>query len=369
MHAGGAARLRTVTLAVLTLSLTAAATGCGNDSGGQSGEVKVGIALPTTKQTRWVSDGDNMKALFKKQGYKADVQYAEDSVDEQIKQVEKMIDSGDKLLIIGAVDGFELGDALQKASRAGVKVIAYDRLLLGSSNVDYYASFNNYKVGELQAQYIIDKLGLKKGGNAGPYNIELFAGDANDNNVRGFFAGAMDTLSDFIADGQLQVPSDQKRLSQVTTYKWQAEIANETMTTRLGDFYKSSTVDAVLAPNDGIARGIIDALKKDHYGTAGKPMPIVTGQDAEIDSVNEIIAGDQSMTVYKDTRKLAEVAVKMAQDILSGKRPETNSDNNDSNDNGNKVVPAYLLAPVSVDKSNYKKLLVDSGYIKASDLN
>ncbi|MFF7674355.1 multiple monosaccharide ABC transporter substrate-binding protein [Actinacidiphila glaucinigra] len=368
MHAGGAARLRTVTLAVLTLSLTAAATGCGNDSGGQSGEVTVGIALPTTKQTRWIADGNNMEKLFKEQGYKTDKQYAEDSVEKQVEQVEAMIDRGDKLLIIGAVDGFELGDALQKASRAGVKVIAYDRLLLGSSNVDYYASFNNYKVGELQARYIIDKLGLKKGGNAGPYNLELFAGDANDNNVRGFFSGAMDTLNPFIEDGQLEVPSKQTRLSQVTTFKWQADIAQETMTTRLNDFYKgSSTVDAILAPNDGIARGLIKALKKDDYGTTARPMPIITGQDAETESVNEIIAGEQSMTVYKDTRKLAEVAVKMAQDILSGKQPEINDKT--GNDNGNKVVPAYLLAPVSVDKSNYKKLLVDSGYIKASDLN
>ncbi|MFE0626515.1 multiple monosaccharide ABC transporter substrate-binding protein [Streptomyces sp. NPDC058864] len=367
MHAGGAARLRTVTLAVLTLSLTAAATGCGNGSGG-TGEVTVGIALPTTKQTRWVSDGDNMKALFKAQGYKTDVQYAEDSVDKQIEQIEKMIDEGDKLLIVGAVDGFELGDALQKAARAGVKVIAYDRLLLGSSNVDYYASFNNYQVGQLQAQYIIKKLGLKKGGQAGPYNLELFAGDANDNNVQGFFNGAMDTLADYIKDGQLKIPSKQLRLSQVTTFKWDADVATETMNTRLRDDYSDgSTVDAVLAPNDGIARGVIKALKKKGYGTGSKPMPVITGQDAEVESVNEIIAGEQSMTVYKDTRELAKVAVKMAQDVLAGKRPEVND--TETNDNGNKIVPAYLLAPVAVDKDNYKKVLVDSGYIKASDLN
>ncbi|WP_431961026.1 multiple monosaccharide ABC transporter substrate-binding protein [Actinacidiphila sp. bgisy160] len=368
MHAGGTARLRTVTLAVLTLSLTAAATGCGNDSGGQGGEVTVGIALPTRAQTRWIADGDNMEKLFKEQGYKTDKQYAEDSVDKQVQQVEDMIDRGDKLLIIGAVDGFELGDALQKANRAGVKVIAYDRLLLGSSNVDYYASFNNYKVGELQAEYIIKELGLKKGGQAGPFNLEVFAGDANDNNVLGFFNGAMDTLAPYLRDGQLVVKSGQTRLSQVTTYKWEADIATETMSTRLKDHYKGgSTVDAVLSPNDGIARGVIKALKKAGYGTSAKPMPIVTGQDAETESVKEIIAGDQSMTVYKDTRKLAAVAVKMAQDILSGKRPEIND--NQTNDNGNKIVPAYLLDPVGVDKSNYKKLLVDSGYIKASDLN
>lgn len=367
MHAGGAARLRTSTLVVLALSLTVAATGCSNDAG-QGGQVTVGIALPTRAQTRWINDGENMVKLFKDQGYATDLQYAADSVDKQVDQVEDMIARGDKVLIIGAVDGFELGDALQKAARAGVKVIAYDRLLLGSSNVDYYASFNNYRVGQLQAKYIIDELGLKKGGNAGPYNIELFAGDANDNNVQGFFKGAMDTLYEYIKDGQLVVKSDQTRLSQVTIFKWDGEIAAETMATRLKDYYKgSSTVDAVLAPNDGIARGVIKALKGKGYGTSAKPMPIVTGQDAEIESVREIVKGDQSMTVYKDTRKLAAVAAKMAEDLITNKRPEVND--TETNDNGNKIVPAYLLDPVGVDKSNYKKVLVDSGYIKAADLN
>ncbi|MEU4092136.1 multiple monosaccharide ABC transporter substrate-binding protein [Streptomyces sp. NPDC026673] len=365
MHAGRGARLRTVTLAVLTLSLTAAVTGCGGDSGGQGGEVTVGIALPTKKQTRWINDGDNMSKLFKAQGYKTDLQYADDKVDTQVAQVEEMIDRGDKLLIIGAVDGFELGDALQKAARAGVKVIAYDRLLLGSSNVDYYASFNNTRVGKIQAQYIEEKLGLKKGN--GPYNVELFAGDPDDNNVQYFFNGAMDVLAKYIANKQLVVKSKQTRLTQVATFHWDASIATETMATRLRNYYKDgSTVDAVLAPNDGIARGAILALKADDYGTAAKPMPIVTGQDAEVESVKEIIKGDQSMTVYKDTRKLAARAVEMAQDILSGKRPEVND--TETYDNGNKVVPSYLLDPVGVDKGSYEKLLVKSGYIKASDL-
>ncbi|MGW3243396.1 multiple monosaccharide ABC transporter substrate-binding protein [Streptomyces sp. NPDC001070] len=366
MHAGRAARLRTATLVVLTLSLTAAATGCGDKSGSESGEVTVGIALPTRAQTRWIADGDNMVRQFKAKGYRTDLKYAADNVDTQVDQVEKMIDSGDKLLIIGAVDGFELGDALQKAARAGVKVIAYDRLLLGSSNVDYYASFNNLKVGQIQAQYIVKKLGLADG--KGPYNLELFAGDPDDNNVQFFYNGAMDVLGKYIESKQLVVKSDQTRLSQVATFKWQAEIATETMATRLKQYYHGgSTVDAVLAPNDGIARGVIEALKADGYGTGAKPMPLVTGQDAEVDSVKEIIKGDQSMTVYKDTRKLAEVAVTMAGAILSGDRPQVND--TEQYDNGNKIVPAYLLDPVGVDKKNYKKLLVDSGYIKASDLN
>lgn len=365
MHAGRTARLRTVSLVVLTFSLTAAATGCGGDSGGQGGEVTVGIALPTKKQTRWIADGDNMSKLFKAQGYKTDLQYADDKVNTQVDQVEAMIDRGDKLLIIGAVDGFELGDALQKASRAGVKVIAYDRLLLGSSNVDYYASFNNAQVGTIQGEYIERKLGLKSGN--GPYNLEVFAGDPDDNNASFFFKGAMDVLQKYIDKGQLVVKSDQTRLSQVATFHWDAAIATETMATRLRNHYKgSSTVDAVLAPNDGIARGVIQALKTGGYGTTAKPMPVITGQDAEVDSVKEIIKGDQSMTVYKDTRKLAARAVQMAQDILGGRQPEIND--KDTYDNGNKIVPSYLISPVGVDKGNYQKLLVKSGYINASDL-
>ncbi|MDX3071395.1 multiple monosaccharide ABC transporter substrate-binding protein [Streptomyces sp. NPDC088354] len=365
MHAGRAARLRTAIFVVLTLTASTAAAGCGGQSGSDGGAVRVGIALPTRAQTRWIADGQNMVKQFKAKGYETDLQFAGDNVDTQVDQVQKMIDEGDKVLVIGAVDGFELGEVLQQAHRAGIKVIAYDRLLLGTSNVDYYASFNNDKVGQLQADYIVDKLGLKQHPDS-TFTLEIFAGDTDDNNAQFFFNGAMNVLQPYIKSGRLVIKSGQSRLSQVATLKWDAAIATETMTTRLKNYYRSATVDAVLAPNDGIARGVIDALKKDGYGKDGKPMPVITGQDAEVDSVKEIIKGDQSMTVYKDTRKLAARAVEMAGAVLSGAKPEINNDTD--YDNGNKVVPAYLLTPVSVDKGNYKKLLVDSGYIKTSDL-
>lgn len=365
MHAGRAARLRTAIFVVLTLTASTAATGCGGQSGSDGGAVKVGIALPTTKQTRWIEDGKNMEKKFKAKGYETDLQFAEDDVDRQVDQIQKMVDEGDKVLIIGAVDGFELGEVLQKAHRAGVKVIAYDRLLLGTSYVDYYASFDNKKVGELQAEYIVQKLGLEANPDR-TYNLELFAGDTDDNNARYFFDGAWGVLKEYINSGQLEIKSKQTRISQVSTLKWDADIATETMTTRLHKYYGSGTVDAVLAPNDGIARGVITALKDDKYGTDAKPMPVITGQDAEVDSVKEIISGEQSMTVYKDTRELAARAVLMAGAVLSGTKPEIN--NHKDYDNGNKFVPAYLLPPVSVDKTNYKKVLVDSGYIETSDL-
>ncbi|MFJ4848514.1 MULTISPECIES: multiple monosaccharide ABC transporter substrate-binding protein [unclassified Streptomyces] len=365
MHAGRAARLRTAIFVVLTLTASTAVTACGGGSGSDGGPVTVGIALPTKKQTRWIADGQNMVKQFEAKGYKTDLQFADDNVDTQVEQIQKMVDAGDKVLVIGAVDGFELGEVLQQAHRAGVKVIAYDRLLLGTGNVDYYASFNNDKVGQLQADYIVDKLGLKQHPD-NTYNLEIFAGDTDDNNAQFFFNGAMNVLQPYIKNGQLVIKSDQARLSQVATLKWDADIATETMTTRLHNYYKSATVDAILAPNDGLARGVIKSLKADGYGTDSKPMPVITGQDAEVESVQAIIDGDQSMTVYKDTRKLAARAVEMAGAVLSGAKPEINNDTD--YDNGNKVVPAYLLTPVSVDKSNYKKLLVDSHYIKTSDL-
>ncbi|MGI5255501.1 multiple monosaccharide ABC transporter substrate-binding protein [Actinacidiphila glaucinigra] len=366
MHATKGVLMRSAAPAALTLLLIAASTtACGELTDTSSSVAKVGIALPNQEQTRWENDGHNMVERFKAMGYEADLRFAGDDVDRQVAQVESMVNQGDKVLIIGAVDGFELGEALKKAALRGVKVIAYDRLVLGSSYVDYYASFDNYQVGMLQARYIEDELGLK--GGKGPFNIELFAGDPDDNNARFFYNGSIDTLKKYIDNGQLVVRSGEKRITQVATYHWDGEIAEETMQTRLDSAYRSATIDAVLAPNDGIARGVVAALEANGYGKNGKSMPIITGQDAEVDSVKEIIEGQQSMTVYKDTRKLASVTVEMASAILAGHKPKVND--TEQYDNGNKVVPARLLPSVSVDKSNYKKVLVDSGYIKASALN
>jgi putative multiple sugar transport system substrate-binding protein len=349
------------------LAITAAATSCGGSTSTSSATATVGIAMPTKDSPRWLLDGANLVKQFKAKGYKTDLQYGDNDPAKQADQIKKMISDGDKLLIIASIDGAGLGDVLVNARNAGIKVISYDRLLLASNDVDYYATFDNYKVGVIQADYIVEKLGLKNGNATGPFNIELFAGSPDDNNTQFFWNGAISVLKKYIDNGSLVVRSGQKRLTQVGTLRWDEEYARQRMARLLKQYYSSENLDAVLSPYDGISRGIITAAKAVGYGTASKPMPIVTGQDAETDSVKLIISGEQSETVYKDTRKLAKQAFLMGNAALKGEKVPVNDTK--QYDNGNKVVPAYLLQPVEVDKSNYYKVLVQGGYIKASDLN
>ncbi|MFD7685913.1 multiple monosaccharide ABC transporter substrate-binding protein [Streptomyces sp. NPDC059781] len=355
--------------ATLALTLTA----CGQNSEGGSEENKggsdgatVGIAMPTKSSERWIADGDNVVKNLESKGFKTKLVFGEDEPDQQVSQIENMITQGVDALIVAAIDNKSLNNVLQQAADADIPVISYDRLILGTENVDYYASFDNEKVGELQGTYIVEKLGLKDGSEKGPFNIELFAGSNDDNNTRYFFQGAMSVLQPYIDKKQLVVKSGQTELTQVTTLRWDGATAQRRMDDILTKSYKSGKVDAVLSPYDGISIGILSALKSDGYGSKDKPLPVVTGQDAEVASVKSIIAGDQSMTVYKDTRELAKVATNMVDALLNDKKPETND--TETYDNGAKVVPAYLLEPVAVDKANYQKTVVDSGYIKESDL-
>jgi putative multiple sugar transport system substrate-binding protein len=358
------------TAASLALTLSAcgqSGDGGSKDEGGDAKDATIGIAMPTKSSERWIADGKNVVANLESKGYKTKLVYGEDDPDQQVSQIENLITQGVKALIIASIDNKSMNNVLQQAKDADIPVISYDRLILGTKNVDYYASFDNAKVGELQGNYILEKLGLKDGSKKGPFNIELFAGSNDDNNTRYFFSGAMKALQPYIDKKQLVVRSGQTSLTQVTTLRWDGGTAQKRMDDILTSAYKSQRVDAVLSPYDGISIGILSALKSDDYGSKNKPLPIVTGQDAEVASVKSIIADEQSMTVYKDTRKLADVASNMVDALLKDKKPETNDTK--TYDNGAKVVPAYLLTPVSVDKSNYKKEVVDSGYIKASDLN
>ncbi|EPD59019.1 multiple monosaccharide ABC transporter substrate-binding protein [Streptomyces sp. HGB0020] len=352
-----------------SLALTLSA--CGQNSEGGSKEDKgsakggtIGIAMPTKSSERWIADGNNVVKNLKAKGYKTKLVYGEDDPDQQVSQIENLITQGVKGLIVAAIDNKSLNNVLQQAADAKIPVIAYDRLILGTKNVDYYASFDNTKVGELQASYIVDKLGLKDG--KGPFNIELFAGSNDDNNTKYFFNGAMSVLQPYIDNKKLVVKSGQTKLTQVTTLRWDGATAQKRMEDILTSTYGSAKVDAVLSPYDGISIGVLAALKSDGYGSSSKPLPVITGQDAELASVKSIIAGQQTQTVYKDTRKLADVASSMVDDVLNGKKPEVNDTK--TYDNGTKVVPAMLLQPVSVDKTNYTKELVDTGYYKASEL-
>jgi putative multiple sugar transport system substrate-binding protein len=354
-----------------SLALTLSACGQSGEGGSkeEAGDTKggtIGISMPTKSSERWIADGKNVVADLESKGYKTTLVYGEDDPDQQVSQIENLITQGVKALIVAAIDNKSMNNVLQQAKDANIPVISYDRLILGTPNVDYYASFDNEKVGELQAGYIVEKLGLKDGSKKGPFNIELFAGSNDDNNTRYFFGGAMKVLQPYIDKKQLVVRSGQTKLTQVTTLRWDGGLAQKRMDDILTSAYKSEKVDAVLSPYDGISIGILSALKSDDYGSKNKPLPIVSGQDAEVASVKSIIADEQSMTVYKDTRELAKVASGMVDAVLNGKKPEVNDTK--TYDNGSKVVPAFLLTPVSVDKTNYQKEVVDSGYIKEGDL-
>ena len=357
-----AALAATATAASLALALTACGQnsegGSDDDKGGSDGAT-VGVAMPTKSSERWIADGANVVKELKAKGYETKLVYGEDDPDQQVSQIENMITQGVDALIVAAIDNKSLNNVMQQAKDADIPVISYDRLILGTENVDYYASFDNQKVGELQGGYIAEKLGLKDG-KKGPFNIELFAGSNDDNNTRYFFQGAMNVLKPYIDKGQLVVRSKQTDLNQVTTLRWDGGTAQKRMDDLLTSSYRSAKVDAVLSPYDGISIGILSSLKSDGYGSANKPMPIVTGQDAELASVKSIIAGEQTQTVYKDLRKLAKVASNMVEAALNDKKPEINDTK--SYDNGTKVVPAYLLQPVSVDKSNYTTLIEDGTY-------
>src|ERR1700758_3520667 len=321
----------------------------------------IGIAMPTKSSARWIADGDNMVKVLESKGYKADLQYADNDIPNQLAQIENMITKKEKALGIAAIDGTTLSDALQHAKDAGIKVISYDRLIKGSPNVDYYATFDNFQVGVLQAESILKGLGIKEG-KKGPFNIELFGGSPDDNNAFFFYDGAMSVLKPYIDSGKLVVVSGQMGMDKVAILRWDGATAQARMDNLLSAYYGKKRVDAVLSPYDGLSIGIISSLKGVGYGSADQPMPVISGQDAEMPSIKAILRGDQYSTIFKDTRDLAKVAADMVDSALAGK--QVNVNDSKTYNNGVKVVPSYLLKPVVVDKGNWEKMLVDSGYYK-----
>src|SRR6478735_6692385 len=344
----------------LALALAGAATMASGVTASAQDKATVGIAMPTKSSARWIDDGNNMVKVLKERGYNTDLQYAEDDIPNQLSQVENMVTKGAKALVIAAIDGTTLSDVLKQAKAKGITVIAYDRLIRGTPNVDYYATFDNFQVGVLQAESLVQGLGLKDG--KGPFNIELFGGSPDDNNAYFFYNGAMSVLDPYIKSGKLKVASGQTGMDKVSTLRWDGAVAQARMDNLLSAYYTDKRVDAVLSPYDGLSIGIISSLKGVGYGTPKQPMPIITGQDAEVPSIKSILAKEQTSTVFKDTRELAKVTVNMVDAVLSGKQPEVNDTK--TYENGMKTVPSYLLKPISVDASNWKEVLVGSGYYK-----
>ena len=344
--------IKYLTTAAMLASMAFAAPASAQEKG------LVGVAMPTKSSARWIADGDNMVKVLQERGYDTDLQYAEDDVPNQLSQIENMIVKGAKVLVIASIDGTTLSDVLQQAADQGIKVIAYDRLIRDSPNVDYYATFDNFQVGVQQAQSLVD--GLKASGKEGPYNIELFGGSPDDNNAYFFYDGAMSVLQPMIDSGELVVGSGQTGMDKVATLRWDGATAQARMDALLSSTYADKRLDAVLSPYDGISIGILSSLKGVGYGSGDMPMPIVSGQDAEVPSVKSILAGEQYSTIFKDTRELAKVTVDMVDAVMGGKEPQVNDTK--TYDNGVKVVPSYLLKPVVVNKDNWKQVLVDSGY-------
>ena len=346
-----------ILLAVATLSTAAFA----------AKKAKVGISMPTKDLQRWNQDGANMKADFEKAGYQVDLQYAANDINTQISQIENMITGKCKVLVIAAIDGSSLSNVLATAKKKKIQVIAYDRLIMDTDAVSYYATFDNYKVGTLQGDYLVDKLGLKSRSASDPVYMEFFTGDPGDNNINFFFGGAMDILTPYIKKGVIVCPSGQTEKAQCATLNWSTEEAQKRMENLItSNKYgpKGQKLDAVYCSNDSTANGVTNALLSAGYDASN--FPVITGQDCDIVSMKNMLKGYQSMSIFKDTRTLAAQVVKMVEAIMGGTTVPVNDTK--TYNNNVKVVPSFLCDPVFGDLSNYKALLIDSGYYKESEL-
>lgn len=372
------------TVAAIFAAGSLALSGCaGSGAGGASksdgtgGKIKVGVAMPTQTSERWIADGNAVKSGLEAAGYEVDLQFANDDIPTQTQQIDQMITNGATILVIASIDGTALSSQLDTAGAKNIPVVAYDRLIRDNKNVDFYVSFDNFKVGVAQGNALLYGLGLtdkdgKKVDNApaGPLNIELFAGSPDDNNAKFFFDGAMSVLKPFLDDGTLVVKSGQTSFDQVAVLRWQQEVAQKRMEDLLTSTYGggSESLAGVLSPFDGISRGIITALQGAGYGPMIKDgLPIVTGQDAEVASVKMVNDGIQQSTIFKDTRTLATQAVAVVKAMGEGKEPEANDTT--TYNNGVKVVPSYLLEVETIYADNLKDKLIDSGYYTQADVD
>lgn len=371
--------IRKITAAALSVAMVMMLGACGSDFEGKvdddidyskvnaaagnadSNGHKIGVSMPTKDLQRWVQDGENMQAALKDSGFVVDLQYADNETSVQAAQIQEMIDGECEILVVAAIDGTVLTDVLANAKEAGIQVISYDRLIIGSDAVSYYATFDNQLVGTLQGQYIVDALDLDNA--EGTFNIELFTGSPDDNNCNFFFGGAMEVLQPYIDSGKLVVKSGQTEQAECSTQGWSTDKAKARMDKLLDKYYTGGTkLDAVLSSNDSVANGITASLLENYKGD----FPVLTGQDCDINSVKNIIKGRQSMSIFKDTRELAAKVVEMVRAIVNDEEVPVNDTK--SYDNGTGIIPSYLCEPVFADINNYEELLIESGYYTTDQL-
>ena len=332
-----------------------------SDSAGES--TLVGISLPTKSLQRWNQDGEYLEKELGGMGYSVDLQFAENKTELQVSQIDNMITKGAKVLIISPIDVSTLTNVLETAKQQDVCVISYDRLIVNSDAVDYYATFDNTVIGQIIGKYVVDQLNLEN--NAGPFNMEIVSGP-NSDATRVLFDAAVGEVQPYIDNGQLVIRSGQTDMEQTATPNWEEKEAQSRMDNILTAYYSDAHLDAVLCLNDSTSLGSQSALKAAGYGTQDNPMPILTGQDCDIANVKAIIAGDQSMSVFKDTKILAAKKKKMTDQILKGETVTVND--TESYDNFSKIVPSYLIESLFVDQSNWQELLVDGGYYTMDEL-
>ncbi|MBK5200174.1 MAG: sugar-binding protein [Spirochaetaceae bacterium] len=329
---------------------------------------KIGVSMPTKSLQRWNQDGANMKAELEAAGYSVDLQYAGDNdIPTQVNQVENMVTSGCDAIVIAAIDGSSLTSVLKEAQDQNIPIISYDRLIMNSPAVSYYATFDNFGVGVIQGEYLRDAIKLDSKSASDPAYLELVTGAPDDNNCVYFWGGAMSILEPYIKSGAVVIKSGQTTRQQCSTPNWsntesQKRMENIISANSYGP--KGQKLDGVLCSNDSTAQGVTNALKEVGYTSAN--FPIVTGQDCDITSVKNMIAGTQSMSVFKDTRTLATKVVGMVDALMKGTTPEINDTK--TYDNGVKIVPSYLCTPVYASNDNIQKLLIDSGYYTKAQL-
>ena len=365
---------------LLVAAMVASMTACGSDptannnsssdKNSDSGKKKVGISMPTKSLERWNRDGSYLEEQFKKEGYDVEITYSDNDTDQQVNDIQNMISDNVDILVVAAIDGDTLSTVLADAKDQNIPVISYDRLIMNTDAISYYVSFDNYKVGQLQGQYIIDT--LKLDGSKKKYNMEVTAGDPADNNATFFYNGAMDTLKKYIDDGTVKIVSKQQDFESVATQQWSTDEALNRMQNILSSYYADgkNQLDIALCSNDSTALGVTQAIESDY---AGKNTPLITGQDGDVANLKNILDGKQAMTVYKAVANEAVVTLKLVKSVLDGNTPDEGltkefdcecSYDTDSYDNGTGKIPSYLLTPEVITKDNYKEKLVDTGYYK-----